>query len=87
MLRDFGVRHHERVRGLGRRDVVTVDIATGLALFAGVVLLGGGLVLLLNVAFGFAGPLKSALFYGVVGCAATLMIGYLYRHRRRDRRS
>lgn len=65
-----------------RRDVVTVEIATGLALFALVVLLGGSLVLLLHVTLGLGDAWQSTLFYVVVGCAAALTIGYLYRHRR-----
>lgn len=65
------------------RDTVTLDIATGLALFALVVLLGGGLMLVLNAVVGLAEPWQTALLYTVVGGAAVLMLLYLYRRRSR----
>jgi hypothetical protein len=65
-----------------RRDAVTVEIATSLALFALVVLLGGGLVLVVDVAAGLGDRGQGAAFALVVGCAAAVMFGRLYRRRR-----
>jgi hypothetical protein len=72
------------IRSQAERDQQTITIATGLAIFAGIVLAVFVLALLVNASsdLELSGGAASALGFGTVLLAAVASIAYLVRHRR-----
>lgn len=67
-----------------RRDEQTVDVAIGLVLFAGVVILGGGLALLVaGQMHSIPRALPEAVAVSLLGCGTIVALGYLLRRGRR----
>lgn len=72
------------MRSQAERDQQTITIATGLAIFVGMVLAVFLLALLVNASTDveLPGGAASALGFGTVLLAAVASIAYLVRHRR-----
>lgn len=72
------------MRSQAERDQQTITIATGLAIFVGILLVGILLVVLVKAVsdLDLSGGAASAFGFGMVLLAGVVSIAYLVRHRR-----